>query len=54
MAYLRVRDMLRTDPGARERYEIEKQRLATTHAEDRRAYTAGKAGTVAALLDGTA
>lgn len=47
--YLRLRDLLRQDHDARERYEAVKLKLAG-HSNDRRAYTTGKSEVVDALL----
>ena len=51
--YLRLRNLLRSSPQARDRYETEKLRLADQHANDREAYTAGKTDVVTSLLAGT-
>lgn len=48
--YLRLRDWLRRNPEARSRYEAAKLKLASEHATDHRAYTAGKRPIVTALL----
>lgn len=50
--YLRLRNLLRSSPAARDRYETEKVRLADEHIDDREAYTAGKTYVVRALLGG--
>lgn len=47
--YLRLRDLLRTSPAARERYEVVKLRLAD-RGVDRRSYTSGKTALVTSLL----
>lgn len=44
------RDALRADPELAQRYAAIKTTLAARHADDREAYTAGKAGFVAAVL----
>lgn len=49
-AYLLLRDLLRVDADARQRYEAAKIALAERHADDRAAYTDGKSGIVADLL----
>jgi GrpB-like predicted nucleotidyltransferase (UPF0157 family) len=49
--YLRLRDLLRRDAAARARYEAVKLELAE-RGVDRKAYQAGKAAVVDALLDG--
>ena len=49
-AYLVLRDWLRRDPPARDSYQAAKQALAAEHQNDRRAYTAAKAGVIASLL----
>ena len=49
--YLRLRDLLRTDAAARQRYERTKLDLASRHRNDREAYTNGKDDVVRALLD---
>jgi GrpB-like predicted nucleotidyltransferase (UPF0157 family) len=48
--YLRLRDLLRRRPDARERYEAVKLALARRDPVDRRAYTLGKTQVVASLL----
>lgn len=48
--YLRVRDLLRTDEGARRLYAAFKRELADRHSEDRGAYTAAKGSFIEALL----
>lgn len=48
--YLRLRDLLRSSPAARERYEAVKRQLAEEHGDDRAAYTDGKSDVVTALL----
>jgi GrpB-like predicted nucleotidyltransferase (UPF0157 family) len=40
--YLMLRDLLRTDAGARERYAAAKRELADRFPEDRKSYTDGK------------
>lgn len=50
--YLRFRDLLRSSPNARERYEAVKVALAPREPLDRTAYTSGKTEVVTALLDG--
>lgn len=47
---LAFRDALRADPDLRQRYAALKQELAAQHADDREAYTAGKADVVRAAL----
>lgn len=51
--YLRFRDLLRSSPEARGRYETVKLRRAAKHTEDREAYTAGKTEVVTSLLAGS-
>jgi GrpB-like predicted nucleotidyltransferase (UPF0157 family) len=48
--YLAFRDRLRTDPHARAAYAELKRSLGEQFADDRQAYTAGKAAFVAALM----
>ncbi|WP_051799756.1 GrpB family protein [Catenuloplanes japonicus] len=48
--YLRLRDLLRADPAARDRYEAVKRELFRRTPDDRKGYTEGKTGVVAALL----
>jgi len=48
--YLRFRDLLRSSPDARQRYEATKLRLAAQTPVDRAAYTTGKTETVTGLL----
>lgn len=48
--YLRLRDHLRGNAAARERYQALKQALAAAHADDRKAYTRGKHALVQQLL----
>lgn len=48
--YLRLWDLLRRSPAARQRYEDVKVELVATHVNDREAYTEGKTGIVGALL----
>lgn len=48
--YLRLRDLLRRSPAARQRYEEVKVELVATHFDDREAYTEGKSGIVGELL----
>lgn len=48
--YLRLRDLLRRSPDARESYEAVKVELAQRQPIDRKAYTAGKTEVVASLL----
>lgn len=50
--YLRLRDLLRRSPEARERYEAVKLELVQRTSVDRKAYTRGKDEVVASLLDG--
>jgi GrpB-like predicted nucleotidyltransferase (UPF0157 family) len=47
---LRFRDALRADPGLAEQYAALKHRLSAEHANDREAYTEGKAEFVARVL----
>lgn len=49
--YLRLRDLLRRNPGARQRYEDTKLRLISEVGDDRTAYTEGKTEIVATLLE---
>ena len=49
--YLRLRDLLRRSPGARQRYEDTKLRLINEVGDDRTLYTKGKAQIVASLLE---
>ena len=44
------RDRLRADPGLAEEYALLKRRLATSHANDREAYTQGKTSFVERVL----
>lgn len=48
--YLRLRDLLRRSPDARERYEAVKVALAPRKPIDRKAYTIGKTEVIASLL----
>ena len=48
--YLRLRDLLRHSPGARQRYEDIKLRLINQVGDDRALYTEGKSEIVASLL----
>ena len=48
--WIRLRDLLRSSPTARARYELVKRELAAAHPGDRPAYTAGKNDVVAELL----
>ncbi len=48
--YLRLRDLLRCSPHARERYEAVKLELARRPSVDRKAYTRGKSEVVTSLL----
>lgn len=48
--YLRLRDLLRRSPDARERYEAVKSDLAQRQPVNRKAYTIGKTEIVASLL----
>ena len=48
--YLRLRDLLRRSPEARERYEAVKVRLAERRPVNRPAYTEGKTAIVTSLL----
>jgi GrpB-like predicted nucleotidyltransferase (UPF0157 family) len=50
-AWLRFRDRLRTDVHARERYAVEKTRLAAEFPSDRIAYTDGKTKVVREILE---
>ena len=47
---LSFRDALRADPDLRQRYAALKQELAARHADDREAYTAGKADFISGAL----
>ncbi len=49
-SYLRLRDLLRHSPTARERYAAVKLGLIESSAQDRSAYTAGKSAVVLSLL----
>ena len=49
--YLRLRDLLRRSPGARQRYEDTKLRLINEVGDDRTVYTEGKTEIVASLLE---
>jgi GrpB-like predicted nucleotidyltransferase (UPF0157 family) len=49
-SYLRLRDLLRRNPEARQRYEAVKVALAAREPVDRKAYTSGKSDVVASLL----
>ena len=49
--YLRLRDLLRRNPAARQRYEDTKLRLINEVGDDRTAYTEGKTEIVATLLE---
>lgn len=48
--YVRFRDLLRSSPEARCRYETVKLRLADASGDDRKAYTDGKSAVVISLL----
>jgi GrpB-like predicted nucleotidyltransferase (UPF0157 family) len=48
--YLRLRDLLRRSPEARDRYDAVKVRLAEECGNDRNAYTDGKSPVVSSLL----
>ncbi len=48
--YLRLRDLLRSSPTARQAYEDVKVQLAAQHPDDREAYTEGKTDVVTTLL----
>ena len=48
--YVVFRDLLRDDPGIARDYEALKRELAITFADDRRAYTEGKAGFIRAAI----
>jgi len=48
--YVRLRDLLRRSPDAREQYEKVKARLAAREPSDMSAYTTGKTEVVSALL----
>jgi GrpB-like predicted nucleotidyltransferase (UPF0157 family) len=48
--YVRFRDLLRSRPEARDRYEVVKIRLAAERGDDRKAYTDGKSAVVNSLL----
>ena len=48
--YLKVRDLLRTDEGARRHYAAFKRELAGRFPEDRRAYTVAKGSFIEAVL----
>ncbi len=49
--YLRLRDLLRRSPGARQRYEDTKLRLMNEVGDDRSVYTEGKTEIVVSLLE---
>ena len=49
--YLRLRDLLRRSPGARQRYENTKLRLINEVGGDRALYTKGKTKIVTSLLE---
>jgi len=49
---LAFRDALRADPVLAQRYAVLKGTLAARHADDREAYTSGKADFIAAVLRG--
>lgn len=49
--YLNLRDLLRRDAAARDRYESIRARLAADVGNDRLAYTDGKSAVVPSLLD---
>ena len=49
--YLRLRDILRRSPGARQRYEDTKLRLINEVGDNRTVYTEGKTEIVASLLE---
>jgi GrpB-like predicted nucleotidyltransferase (UPF0157 family) len=49
-AYLRFRDRLRADPDLRDRYAAIKRDLARRYANNRPAYTAGKAAIIREIL----
>lgn len=49
--YLAFRDLLRRDASARTAYEQMKTELAREFADDRKAYSAAKAGIVRKLLE---
>ena len=49
-AYLRFRDRLRADPELKDRYAAVKRDLAIRYADDRPAYTAGKAAVIREIL----
>ena len=51
LKYLRLRDLLRRSPEARQRYEDAKLRLVNEVGDDRTTYTEGKTEIVASLLD---
>jgi GrpB-like predicted nucleotidyltransferase (UPF0157 family) len=48
--YLRFREMLRRNPGARQRYQSAKRELALRFPKDRRCYTEAKSAVVEELL----
>lgn len=52
-AYLRLRDLLRSDARARALYAAAKDQLAVEFADDRKSYTAGKTTIVQRLLGGS-
>ena len=51
LKYLRLRDLLRRSPEARQRYEDAKLRLVNEVGDDRTTSTEGKTEIVASLLD---
>lgn len=48
--WLALRDLMRGDAAARDRYAAAKRELAERHPDDRPAYTEGKTGIIRALL----
>lgn len=52
-AYLKLRNLLRSDAAARELYTTAKNQLALEFANDRKAYTRGKTAIVQRLLGGS-
>ena len=48
--YLRLRDLLRASPSAREQYSAVKRRLIEVSGNDRSAYTTGKSDVVRGLI----
>jgi GrpB-like predicted nucleotidyltransferase (UPF0157 family) len=52
--YIRLRDLLRRSPAAREKYQAVKLRLTEQDHADRKAYASGKVEVVSSLLDADA